>query len=569
VQSQLQELITSLPEVRIRLVSFSTTHVLCGDLVPAFAQAGFRATVTEANFGQVFAELMEPSDPRDALIVILDLDSLYAPEWNRTSNTIDDMLLQKIDMLVAGLESYAQRGLGPILINTVPAAHVPTLGLIDTHYSGGAAHAIHLINGRLIEAAKRNAQIILIEGNRALSCVEPQKWTDPKLWFYGRLPFSADATRHLASALAGAYRISRVGTAKVLALDLDNTLWGGIFGEDGVGNLVCDDEFPGNAFKAFQHECLRLKNQGILLTILSKNNPDAITTFNTHPGMLLREDDFVATRVNWDPKPVNIRSMAEELNLGLDSFVYIDDSPHEREAMRRMCPEIMVPELPDDPAARPQWLRALPVTWPIRLTEEDFRRSGMYLAERRRTVMRDKAVSFDDYLRDLEQRLIVEHASAVTLPRVAQMHLRTNQFNLTTARYDETALDGMMKDADGIVVLHGRALDKFGDHGIVICATARLEGEKAIIQSFLMSCRVVGRGIETAFLGELLKHLEARGARRVEAAYIETKKNGLVREFYKNAGLAHVRKEGQADIWCWQKPAERLPGSDFISVQWE
>ena len=209
---------------------------------------------------------------------------------------------------------------------------------------------------------------------------------------------------------------------------------------------LCDDEFPGNAFKAFQRECLRLKSQGILLALLSKNNPDAITAFSAHPGMLLKEDDFVATRINWEPKPGNIRSIAAELNLGLDSFVFIDDSPHEREAMRRMCPELTVPELPADPASRPLWLRALAVTWPTRLTEEDSRRSDMYLAEKRRAGVRETAVSFQDYLRGLDQTLIVRPANVEAIGRVAQMHLRTNQFNLTTERYDEAAIKAMVDD---------------------------------------------------------------------------------------------------------------------------
>ena len=401
------------------------------------------------------------------------------------------------------------------------------------------------------------------------SALQSRRWVDPKLWYYGRLPFSPEATRHLALAFANAYRALKKGTAKVLALDLDNTLWGGVFGEDGVAKLLCDDEFPGNAFKAFQRECLRLKSQGIVLVLLSKNNPDAITAFSTHPGMLLKEDDFVATRINWEPKPDNIRSIAEELNLGLDSFVFIDDSPHEREAMRRMCPELTVPELPADPAMRPLWLRALAVTWPTRLTEEDSRRSDMYLAEKRRAGVRDSAVSFQDYLIGLDQTLIVRPSNADSIGRVAQMHLRTNQFNLTTERYDEAAIKRMVDAADRHVVLHGQALDKFGDHGIVICATARIEGDTAQLQSFLMSCRVVGRGIETAFLGALLKELAGRGVRTVQAAYIPTKKNALVRDFYKNAGFLSLASDGETERWLWEMGSAELPGADLISVRWE
>ena len=570
LETEIGALIEGLPEARIRLTGFSTTHGLAGDLRQAFAACGFRASISESEFGQALAELMQPSgEGRDVLIILLDLEGFYSPEWRQDASTGHDLLRQKLDLLTAGLEAYASKGLGPVLVNTVPMTAAPTAGLIDTHHPAGLAQAVHTINGALAEAARRNAQMILIDTSRALSGLPSQRWVDPKLWFYGRIPLSTDASRHLAAAFAGAYRALKKGTAKVLALDLDNTLWGGVYGEDGVAKLLCDDEFPGNAFKAFQRECLRLKNQGILLVLLSKNNPDAIAAFSAHPGMLLKEDDFVSTRINWEPKPSNIRSIAEELNLGLDSFVFIDDSPHEREAMRRMCPELSVPELPDDPAVRPQWLRALVMTWPTRLTEEDARRSEMYISEKRRAGLRDSAISFEEYLRGLDQTLIVRRTDANAVGRVAQMHLRTNQFNLTTERHDEAAIKAMVDDPQTYVVLHGQALDKFGDHGIVICATARIEGDTAYLQSFLMSCRVVGRAIETAFLGVLLEHLSERGVRLVRGAYIPTKKNALVRDFYRNAGFSALPSEGESEIWLWDMGRSGSSRADLIRVRWE
>lgn len=570
VQNDVAQFTGALPTARLRLASFSTTHSLAGDLPHAFAAAGFHAAVTEAEYGQALAELMQPDEAeRDALVLLLDFEGLHAPDWRRESAKSHDLLMQKIDLLVGAIERYAGQGRGPVFVNTLPSAVAPTVGLIDRSHQDGVSYGIHLVNQRLTEIGRGNSRVILIDADRALARLEPAKWVDPKLWYYGRLPYSADATRALATAFAGAYRTLKKGTAKVLALDMDNTLWGGIFGEDGVGNLVCDDEFPGNAFKAFQHECLRLKSQGMLLTVLSKNNPDAISAFKDHPGMLLSEDDFVATRINWEPKPNNIRAMAEELNLGLDSFVFLDDSPHERAAMRRMCPEVIVPELPDDPAARSQWLRSLAVTWPVRLTAEDARRSDMYMAERQRNVVRDRAVSFEDYLRDLDQTLIVQKVGPANVARAAQMHLRTNQFNLTTERFDDAAITAMMNDERFVVVL-GRALDKFGDHGLVIAATARVDGESAVIQSFLMSCRVIGRMVEQTFIGELLKHLAARGARSVTGAYIPTKKNGLVKDFYRGAGFVQRATEGTTEIWNWDLTDGRpLPGSDLIAIRWE
>lgn len=570
VQKHLDQVLSALPKVRLRVTSVSNPGGLAADLRAAFASTGFDATVRESDYGQAFTELLRPADqPRDALIVLLDIEALHPRDWRQDAEQAEAALQQKLDLLAGALEAYADAGHGPVLVNTLPAASAPTVGLIDAHHPAGASRTIRHVNERLIEAARRNGQIVLIEANCALSGLEPRRWIDPKLQFYGRMPYSADANRHLASAFAGAYRTLKLGTAKVLVLDMDNTLWGGIFGEDGVAKLLCDDEFPGNVFKALQHECLRLKSQGVLLAILSKNNPDAVTAFRDHPGLLLREDDFVGMRINWEPKPDNIRSLAADLNLGLDSFVFLDDSPHERAAMRRMCPEVVVPELPDDPAARPSWLRRLAVTWPARLTEEDARRSEMYRAERQRSTLERSAGSFEDYLRDLGQTLVVERMSAATLPRIAQMHLRTNQFNLTTERYDEVALQVMMTDARRHLVLLGRALDKFGDHGIAICGTAGIEGGVATLHSLLMSCRIVGRGIEPAFLGEVLRTLASRGVGQVRAAYIPTRKNMMVRDFYRNAGFLALEPDGETTWWGLDLASGApLPRAPFIDVRW-
>src|SRR5690606_27061603 len=219
----------------------------------------------------------------------------------------------------------------PLLINTVPSAPAPTAGLLDRHHALGLRRAIDLVNERILEAAGQSGQIIVCDADSALATVPPAQQTDPKLWYYGRIAYSAVASRALAKRFAQAWNLMKHGPLKVVAVDFDNTLWGGVYGDDGLDALVCGPEFPGNAFAAFQQECLRLKRQGMLLVGLSKNDSDAITVFERHPGMILRPDDFTATAIDWNPKPDNIRRLAAELNLGLDSVLFLDDSPHERE----------------------------------------------------------------------------------------------------------------------------------------------------------------------------------------------------------------------------------------------
>ncbi len=569
VQKDMAERLAGLPPVSLRLMGFSTTQTLADELRPAFAALGWRAEVSEANFGEVIPELLRPAPEADATLILLDAHSFHDRNWRLSSDAADALLDERLAQFAGAVKSFIATRQRPLLITTLPTPPSASAGLIDNRHAAGARCAAETINRQLIDLARRHSEILLIDADLALADIAPAERSDPKLWFYGRIAYTPDAIRALAAASARAWHQLKRGPAKVLALDFDNTLWGGVFGEDGVANLHCGDDAPGNAFKAFQQECLRLKSMGMVLVALSKNNADAINAFSEHPGMALKADDFVATAINWEPKPDNIRRLAEELNLGLDSFVFLDDSPHEREAMRRLCPTVLTPELPDDPARRPSWLRGLAATWPVRLTAEDARRSDMYAADRKARVLRQQSANLDDYLKGLEQRLTIARASPKTLARIAQMHARTNQFNLTTARFGEADIGAMLADEDNHAVLYGHLADKFGDHGIVIAATARMNGKSAEIVSFLMSCRVIGREVERAFLGELLDLVSTRGIERVDAAYIPTPKNAMVRDFYRSHGFAEQGVDGDRHLWHWTVGKTERPRSGFVEVLWE
>jgi FkbH-like protein len=227
----------------------------------------------------------------------------------------------------------------------------------------------------------------------------------------------------------------------------------------------------------------------------------------------------------------------------------------------------MVPEMPQDPAERPSWLRRLTETWPVRVTAEDEARAELYAVERRARISRESASSFADYLLGLEQRLVLSLVSAATVARAAQMHQRTNQFNLTTLRLTEPEIAGLLEDDTRGLAIIGRVADKFGDHGIAIAATVTFEGSEAAIRTLLMSCRVIGREIERAFLGELLRELQRRGIARVRGEYVATPKNAMVRDFYTSCGF-----EGSDEMkaaWIFATGEKELPTSKFVTVGWE
>ncbi len=558
--------------VTLRLLGFSTGDILQQALISAFSQVGYDAQLTSAGFGAVVTELLEPApELPDVIAIQIDPGGLIKRDWRLSSQDAERLFEQSTETFLAALEGFSRTHRAQVLINTLPSPISPSAGFLDPFHPDGTGYLTSSFNRRLGDRAGDLNNVTIVDTDLAMADIAPTKRSDPKLWYYGRIPYSTEATRALAAAFAEAYAARESKPVKALALDLDNTLWRGIYGEDGLQGIECGDDFPGNAFKAFQNECLRLKSQGLLLTILSKNDEDVLEVFDAHPGMALRREDIVAHRINWEPKAQNVRSLADELSIGLDSFLFLDDSPHEREAMRRLAPEVRVPELPDDPAGRIDFLRNQRPLWPRRLTAEDRSRSELYVVQSKGRALRNQVASIDEYLAGLGQRLCIEPMRSATLPRIAQMHARTNQFNLTTLRLSETELASQMADEGGHRVILGRLSDQFGDHGIVICACACRTGDRAELLTFLMSCRVIGRQVEYAFLGALLKNLVASGVKEVAARCIPTQKNNPSRDFYEKAGFtleSRASKDlGSETRWLWHKDTHRLPGSDFISIE--
>lgn len=569
VRQFLDAAIAPMPLVRLRIVGFSTTDAFSAHVRLAFAAQGLNAQITVAPFATALAELMRGDHACDALVLMLDSHAQLVADWRMPTGQRATAVRERADILCAAVETFAASSGIPLLINTLDAPSTPLSGHFDVTDPVGAVGFARHLNERLAQLASRLPGVMLIDTDCALRDVAPAQRFDPRLWHYGRFAFTDDASRRLAVAMARAWSGRIRGPAKVLALDFDNTLWGGVYGDDGAPHLVCGDDAPGNAFKAMQDECLRLKSQGMLLVGLSKNNADAIGVFSTHPGMVLRREDFVATAINWKPKADNIRQLAKELNLGLDSFIFLDDSAHEREAMRSLCPDVIVPELPDDPAVRPFWLRQLSATWPLRPTEEDAQRTDLYRVAREAEALKASSISYEDYLLNLAQTLEVGPISALSMARAAQLHQRTNQYNLTTLRLGEAELAERMASPETCLALVGRVKDRLGDHGIVVSAVAAIDGSTAVIESFVMSCRVIARSVETAFLGVLLEKLRARGIVRVEASYVPTRKNKVVRGFYKSHGFVPLTTEPSgSERWLWCADACTLPHTPYVATIW-
>jgi FkbH-like protein len=362
--------------------------------------------------------------------------------------------------------------------------------------------------------------------------------SDPRGWFESKQPYAPDMLVDVARECAHLISSLRDGTKKVAVLDLDNTLWGGVIGDDGLNGIEIGDTSPrGEAFKAFQQYLLSLTHRGILLAVCSKNDYDkAVEPFEKHPEMVLHMKDIVAFKANWQPKSENIRQIAADLNLGLDSLVFIDDNPAEIEIVRQFVPEVETVLLSEDPSEYVGVLQDARYFEPKSVTAEDLERVDQYKQEAQRQQILTSVTDMDAYWESLGMEAVIREFRDVDAPRISQLINKSNQFNLTTRRRTEAQVQSIMADPDcfGFTV---RLADRFGDHGLISVVIGRVNGDEAEIDTWLMSCRVLKRQVEELVLNELVRLALLRNCSRIKGVYLPTAKNGMVRSHYDALGF--------------------------------
>lgn len=378
--------------------------------------------------------------------------------------------------------------------------------------------------------------------------------TDERAWFETKQPYSADflvpVARELARLLSSAHRSIK----KVVALDLDNTLWGGVIGDDGLDGIEIGDTSPrGEAFKSFQQYLLSLTHRGVLLAVCSKNDyANAAEPFEKHPEMVLRMKDFASFQANWQPKSENLRRMAQELNLGLDSFVFVDDNPAEIEIVRQFVPEVSLVPLGPDPSTYTALLQDAGYFEPLAITAEDAKRTQQYQVESQRRQLLASTTDMGSYLSSLDMSATVREFQSVDAPRISQLINKSNQFNVTTRRRSETEVRQVIDDrSSGAFTI--RLSDKFGDHGLVVVVIGFAHEGVFDIDTWLMSCRVLKRQVEEQTLNEIVRVALLRGCSRIKGTYLPTAKNGMVRDLYSRMGFQMVSESSNRlvfDMGC-------------------
>lgn len=454
---------------------------------------------------------------------------------------------------------WARRGGARVVQVGYDLAGPGPLGVALSGAPGGSLRRIHEMNATLRERLPTGAAWVDLE--RIAGDLGRRVFYDPRQQHWTRQPWSEAGLVELCRHLHAAIRACTRGPRKVLVLDLDNTLWGGVVGEVGAPGIVVRETPDGEAFRAFQVHCRGLAERGVVLAVASKNNPeDAREPFTENPDMVLRLGDFAAFEASWQPKAQALARISETLRLGLDSFVFFDDNPAEREHIRQALPEVEVVEVPEEPAG---YVRALEEgLWfeAVALTAEDAARAGQYQEEGARRSAAHAFESLDAWLVSLQMRAQVAPVTEEDLERVVQLLGKTNQFNLTTRRHGVDQVRAMLAEP-GVVALTVRVQDRYGDHGLVAVVIGVPGGGATIrVDTWLMSCRVIGRTVEHHTWCAFLNAARARGYTHVEGEYIPTAKNTQVADLYASLGLARVGDRYVAEIAALAMPRSFVEG---------
>jgi FkbH-like protein len=507
--------------------------------------AGLDMELHLAPFGVLYEEQgagLEQFRP-DVVLLFLrweDLDPRLGLAPTRTPEPDFDGLkaaaVTKLEAIAIGLRRSVK---GLIVLTLLPPLMQPGLGQHDAMSPGSEGSLRAGIKRALAARLRENLPSVLFDDlDELVAEVGRNAMFDRRLWYSSRSPFSVAGAQALARRLITYPVLLKTPRVKVIALDADNTLWGGVVGEEGLTGIALGPDFPGSAFVAFQKRLLDYQARGVLLALCTKNNPaDVLEVLRKHPHQQLREQHFAGLRMNWASKIENLKALAAELNLGLDAFLFVDDSPHECALVKQQLPEVRVQQTPAAPEEIPACLERIPALEVISLTREDLERTAMYVQNRQRQESGGRSGDLGQYLQSLQMVMTVCWDEPSHMGRIAQLTQKTNQFNLTTRRYSDAEIQLMMGDADWLVADFALK-DVFGESGIVGVALVKgLHSSLSEIDTFLMSCRVIGREAESAFLKAVLDELARRGAHRVRAEYLATSKNVLVQNFWPDHGF--------------------------------
>ncbi len=531
----------SLSRFKLGVVSTATTDFLKPMLEASALRYGLSLELSVADFGQVVQEALDAGSlinraRPDAVLLAIDHRGLPFRISDRSQQLPFDPGAA-LDQISSACEAFEKNSGATCLVQTLPAPPQLLFGSLDAALAGTLRSSIARFNAVLASdfTARGN---VLVDVEWLAQCVGLENWYDERFWLLARLPFAhtvlpvyADFVSRIAAAMRGKSR-------KCLVLDLDNTLWGGVIGDDGLDGIALGEGDPrGEAYRAIQTAAADLRRRGVVLAVCSKNDDaTAREPFRAHPGMVLKEEDISVFMANWDDKATNLERIAKRLDLGLDSMVLLDDNPAERALVRTLLPEVAVPELGNDPSLYVSTLSAAGYFESVGFTKEDVTRADQYKGNSDRALLLETSRNLDDFLRSLEMNVDFAPFDAIGRKRITQLINKTNQFNVTTRRYTEKQVASLETSSDHYT-LQVNVRDRFGDNGmigVVICEVRPVEWE---IDSWLMSCRVLNRKIEEAICNRIAMDARRAGVGKIIGIYLPTDRNGIARDLFERLGF--------------------------------
>lgn len=456
-------------------------------------------------------------------------------EWSKNIAQLSGHLIHLVDVL--NERTHAQ-----VILQNMTLLREPYWGIFDSQNAEGQIGLVNELNDTLKKAFAEKPNSFIWDFDNFVTRIGANTICDSKLFFTARNPFKQLAYIDICNDLLH-YIMSALGKGKkCIVLDLDNTLWGGIIGEDGMAGIALGHEYPGNCYVEFQRELLKLHHRGIILALNSKNNEsDAFEVFDSHPDMILKRSHIAAYQINWNNKATNLRILASELNIGVDSMIMIDDNPVECELIRQQCPQCLVVQLPEKHYLIPFILSRMPELENIRLTEEDKNKGKMYQQQLERKNLEKSATNLSDYLKALDSSIEIKEADKFTIPRISQLTQKTNQFNMTTRRYTEAEIIQFV-ESPATYVFSVASKDRFGDNGIVGVVILKMEEQNTIIDTFLLSCRVIGRTIEQSIVAFVADFAKRHGAKRLVGEFTPTPKNKPAADVYEKMSFTKINE---------------------------
>ena len=550
-------------EKKIAILGGSTTNLFRDFLELFLLDAGIAPVFYESEYAQYYEEAVFSNDALSAFspdIIFIFTTSVNLKEMPtpfEKEAEAEARIEREYARYQSIWEGLAARYHAVIIQNNFDMPSCLPLGSLDAVLYGGWRNTIESLNARLAEYVMTHAGIYVHDMHYLATVLGSEQWFDLFQYNAYKLAIRYESMPFVALHAANVIKAIWGRSKKCLVLDLDNTLWGGVIGDDGMEGIQIGQETPeAEAYTAFQRYVLALKERGILLAVCSKNEEETAKSGFFHPDTVLHVDDFVAFQANWEPKDRNIRAIAKQLNIGLDSLVFLDDNPAERAIVREGVPEVAVPEVTGGDVA--SYVRAL--EWngyfePIAISEDDRRRSEAYHENQKRVKLEASLGSYEDFLESLDMHAEIASFRPIYYDRIAQLTNKSNQFNLTTRRYTQADIKRLSKDSH-YITLYGRLQDRFGDNGLVSVVIAEKEGVDVHIRLWLMSCRVLKRGMEEAMMEVLAKRARLVGGERLVGYYYPTAKNGMVCDFYRLHGFSLAEDAAGSTVWTYDLTAE-------------